>query len=71
MQGVQPRNLSNEELLRHVYIMGNENLPKEWVEELCTRLAAAIDTAENSYQEGFADGFADGIEHANEFPQDK
>jgi len=23
--------------------MGNENLPKEWVEELCLRLARAID----------------------------
>ena len=71
MQGIQPNSLSNEELLRHIYIMGNENLPKEWVEELCTRLAAAIDKAENKYDEGFADGFADGIEHANEFPLDK
>jgi len=43
MQGVQPKNLTDEELLRHVYIMGNENLPKEWVEELCLRLAKAID----------------------------
>jgi hypothetical protein len=46
MQSVQPKNLSNEELLRHVYLMGNEDLPKEWVEELCTRLAAAIDELE-------------------------
>jgi len=43
MQGVQPNNLTDEELLRHVYLMGNENLPKEWVEELCLRLAKAID----------------------------
>ena len=43
MQGVQPKNLTDEELLRHVYMMRNENLPTEWVEELCLRLARAID----------------------------
>ena len=43
MQGVQPKDLTDEELLRYVYLMGNENLPKEWVEELCLRLAKAID----------------------------
>jgi hypothetical protein len=71
MQSIQPKNLSDEEILRQVYLMGNEMLPKEWVEELCTRLAAAIDSAENGYDEGFADGFADGIGHANEFPLNK
>jgi hypothetical protein len=71
MQSIQPKNLSDEEVLRQVYLMGNEMLPKEWVEELCTRLAAAIDKAENNYDEGFADGFADGTEHANEFPLNK
>ena len=71
MQSIQPKNLSDEEILRQVYLMGNEMLPTEWVEELCTRLAAAIDKAENKYDEGFADGFADGTEHANEFPLNK
>jgi hypothetical protein len=71
MQSIQPQNLSDEEILRQVYLMGNEMLPKEWVEELCTRLAAALDSFEDKYDEGFADGFADGIEHANEFPLDK
>lgn len=71
MQSIQPKNLSDEEILRQVYLMGNEMLPKEWVEELCTRLAASIDKAENKYDESFADGFADGIEHANEFPLNK
>jgi hypothetical protein len=71
MQSIQPKNLSDEEILRQVYLMGNEMLPKEWVEELCSRLAASIDKAENKYDEGFADGFADGIEHANEFPLNK
>jgi hypothetical protein len=68
MQSIQPRNLSDEEVLRQVYLMGNEMLPKEWVEELCTRLAAAIDTVQNKYDEGFADGFADGITPADDTP---
>ena len=71
MQSIQPKNLSDEEILRQVYLIGHEMLPKEWVEEMCARLAAAIDKAENRYDEGFADGFADGIEHANEFPLNK
>ena len=69
MQSIQPKNLSDEEILRQVYLMGNEMLPKEWVEELCTRLAAAIDKAENQYDEGFSDGFADGINHADDIKQ--
>jgi hypothetical protein len=48
--------------------MGNEMLPKEWVEELCTRLAAAVDAVQNRYDEGFADGFADGITRADDTP---
>ncbi len=68
MQGIQPRNLSDEEILRQVYLMGNEMLPKEWVEELCTRLAAAIDAVQNKYDQGFADGFADGVTHADDTP---
>lgn len=66
MQSIQPKNLSDEEILRQVYLMGNEMLPKEWVEELCTRLAAAIDKAENKYEESFEEGFAAGIDHAND-----
>ena len=46
MQSIQPNNLSDEEILRQVYLMGNEMLPKEWVEELCLRLARAIDELE-------------------------
>ena len=68
MQSIQPRNLSDEEVLRQVYLMGNEMLPKEWVEELCTRLAAAVDAVQNRYDEGFADGFADGITRADDTP---
>ena len=69
MQSIQPKNLSDEEILRQVYLMGNEMLPKEWVEELCTRLASAIDKAENKYDEGFADGFTDGVNHADDIQQ--
>ena len=68
MQGIQPNSLCNEELLRHIYIMGNENLPKEWVEVLCERFAKSLDWYQDRYDEGFADGFAGGTEHANEFP---
>jgi hypothetical protein len=43
MQSIQPKNLSDEEILRQVYLMGNEMLPKEWVEVLCERFAKALD----------------------------
>ena len=71
MQSIQPQNLSDEEILRQVYLMGNEMLPKEWVEVLCERFAKALDWYQDRYDEGFADGFAGGIEQANEFPLDK
>jgi hypothetical protein len=43
MQGLQPHNLSNEELLRHAYITGYDKLPPEWVAEICKRFAALLD----------------------------
>ena len=76
MQTIRPQHLTDEEVLRQVYLMGNEMLPKEWVEELCTRLARAIDTEpdadelndveESIYERGFEEGFAAGVEHAND-----
>ena len=72
MQTIQPQSLTNEELLRHVYMLGNENLPKEWVEALCQRLAQLIDNPdtegaeEAAYERGFEEGFAAGVDHANE-----
>ena len=70
MQTIRPTSLTDEEVLRQVYLMGNEMLPKEWVEELCARLAAHIDSLaaaqEHSYHEGFTDGFAQGVEHATD-----
>lgn len=72
MQTIQPQSLTNEELLRHVYMLGNENLPKEWVEALCQRLASLMDNpdtdgiGEEAYERGFEEGFAAGVEHAND-----
>lgn len=68
MQTIQPQRLTDEEVLRQVYLMGNEMLPKEWVEELCTRLAKALDRGtlnclqcSKKYHEGFEEGFAAGV----------
>lgn len=70
MQAIQPSNLTDEEVLRQVYLMGNEHLPKEWVEELCARLAGYIDSQaamrETVYHEGFTDGFEQGVDHATD-----
>jgi hypothetical protein len=66
MQSIQPNNLSNEELLRHIYIMGNANLPKEFVEVLCERFAKALDWYQDRYDEGFADGSANGLDYGTE-----
>jgi len=74
MQTIRPSSLTDEEVLRQVYLMGNEMLPKEWVEELCTRMARLLDennafaglNREEIYHEGFEDGFEQGVDHAND-----
>ena len=66
MQGIQPKQLSNNELLRYTYVMGFDKVPPEWVETLVERMAELIDRNENLFHEGFEDGFAQGIEHAND-----
>jgi len=73
MQTIRPTNLTDEEVLRQVYLMGNEMLPKEWVEELCLRLARALDAEpdtevveDEAYERGFEEGFQQGVEHAND-----
>ena len=66
MQSIRPSQLTDEEVLRQVYLMGNESLPKEWVEELCTRMARLIDDKINTHQEGFEEGFAAGVNVAND-----
>jgi hypothetical protein len=43
MQGIQPHNLSNNELLRYIYIMGFDKVPEEWVKELVKRFANLLD----------------------------
>jgi len=66
MQGIQPKQLSNNELLRYVYVMGFDKVTPDWVETLVERMAALIDRTENLYHEGFEDGFQQGIEHATD-----
>jgi hypothetical protein len=66
MQTIRPEHLTAEEVLRQVYLMGNEMLPKEWVEALCKHLAEKIDERESVYHEGFTDGFEQGVEHATD-----
>lgn len=46
MSRVQPQTLSNEELLRHIY-MANYNVSVDFVKELYERYAALLDTAED------------------------
>jgi hypothetical protein len=44
MQRIQPQALTNEELLRHIY-MANYNVSVDFVKELYERYAALLDTA--------------------------
>jgi hypothetical protein len=46
MSRVQPQTLTNEELLRHIY-MQNYNVSVDFVKELYERYAALLDTAED------------------------
>lgn len=78
MQAIRPEHLTDEEVLRQVYLMGNEMLPKVWVEELCKRLANAIDNhpgandiEDEAYERGFEEGFAAGVDHAEDQTDDE
>ena len=71
MQAIRPENLTDEEVLRQVYLMGNEMLPKEWVEELCKRLAQQLDKEPEevecegecgTWQLGYDEGYEEGVE---------
>ena len=66
MQGVQPKQLSNNELLRFIYITGFDRVSPDWVETLVERMAELIDNTENLYHKGFEDGFQQGVEHATD-----
>jgi DNA-directed RNA polymerase subunit F len=66
MQGVQPKQLSNNELLRYTYMIGFDKVTPEWVETLVERLVDLIDAREKIFQDGFEEGFQQGIEHAND-----
>lgn len=45
MQRIEPKALTNEELLRHVYNM-NFNVPVQYVQELHDRLIETLDIAQ-------------------------
>ena len=62
MQGIQPNNLSNEELLRHVHTVGYDKLDGVWVQTLAERLAQELDKRTAIFHEGFEEG----VEHATD-----
>jgi hypothetical protein len=66
MQSIQPRQLSNNELLRYIYIMGFDKVTPEWIEVLVERTAELIDSNEKSFHDGFEDGFKQGVDHATD-----
>jgi hypothetical protein len=66
MQSIQPRQLSNNELLRYIYIIGFDKVTPEWIEVLVERTAELIDSKEKAFHEGFEDGFAQGVDHATD-----
>ena len=43
MQGIQPQNLTNEELVRYARLMPPGQVPSAWVDELIKRLEATLD----------------------------
>ena len=66
MQSIQPRQLSNNELLRYIYIMGFDKVTPDWIEVLVERTAELIDSKEKAFHEVFEDGFAQCIYHATD-----
>lgn len=42
MSGIQPENMSTEELLKYVWLQ-NFDVPPAWVEEICRRLEDTLD----------------------------
>lgn len=48
MSGIQPQNLSNEELTRYVHLLEMEEVPqwaRAWIMELAKRLERFVDAA--------------------------
>jgi hypothetical protein len=71
MQAIRPEHLTDEEVLRQVYLMGNEMLPKAWVEEMCKRMARLIDEnnafgeaeyRDEVYNADYNRGYDDGVD---------
>jgi hypothetical protein len=43
MQSIQPRNLTNAELLHHAYMQGYDKLPVDWITEIIKRFETLLD----------------------------
>jgi len=43
MSSIQPRSLSDEELLRYAYMTGHDKLSVEWITEIIARYTALLD----------------------------
>jgi hypothetical protein len=43
MQDIQPKNLTDRELLNYAHLFGYDKLPAAWVEELAKRLERRLD----------------------------
>lgn len=43
MQGIQPRTLSDEELLKYAHLLFTNGLDAEWTAEVLKRFAASLD----------------------------
>lgn len=79
MQGIQVRNLTNEELAKYAHLWNNNGLPKDVVDEILSRFTHLIDMAEKAagveesedaaYQRGYQDGY-DACMAEHEFDND-
>lgn len=43
MQSIRPASLSNNELLRYIYVMGFDKVPPDWIKELVERYTKLLD----------------------------
>ena len=66
MQGIQPNNLSNEELLRYAHTVGYDKLDGAWLKTFAERLSQEVDKREEVYNDGFNDGYDDAVENATD-----
>ncbi len=46
MQTIRPENLTTRELVQQAWLIGPDQMPKEWVEALLKKLEKLVDVAE-------------------------